>query len=522
ERGFTHIRNALDQQQKDITWTISSNGFYEGKNLLCKGNKGVATLARELFLRRIKQITFSRQVTLPEWKDLLKVLKYEPEELLGMGGVEKTLYKQGIHGIWVNEVRYEEIAKRATDLPYPFGEKRVSLTEDRPYRTAEGETSPTVDSAYTTREKGAVQVEDAFHLETTFEWLDEKIPVMPTGKTEEEPLEKLLLTLEKEENSTAYEALVRKIVVRATPLRDEKRWDELFPVLITFAYHSYLQPHRPEEQRNAASRGLTDLLSLNMVEYLVRRLCQPKEKDREAIQQTLLRTGEEGINHLISSLIDIEDIGARRQLFNTLLLFGDMARCEAERRLDDSMWFVVRQMVAILGEIASPQSVDGLKKAFLHPDPRVKKEVLKAMSNMPPQEALPVLLDALKGGDRTVRLQAVVSLGILGNPTATPHLIDIALKQWAFRSNIDIRKEAVNALGIIRDRRAVPALVKILKTTPWFGKRKMLGLRCMAVISLGRIGGEEALKAIDEMAKVSTDMLYSACVRALEGSKVNA
>lgn len=74
--------------------------------------------------------------------------------------------------------------------------------------------------------------------------------------------------------------------------------------------------------------------------------------------------------------------------------------------------------------------------------------------------ALTALLDALKDERIAVRWSAVEALGQLGNREAVPHLIKLLHKEEAYRWN---RRLVVNALGNLRDRRAVPALLELLK-----------------------------------------------------------
>jgi len=496
ERGFTRLKEVLNQREKPITWTIDRNGFYEDRIPLCKGNKGIEVLAREVFLRRIKRITFSQNVTLPEWKALLKVLTLSPEVLKDEGGAERVF--MDVEGIWVDEVHYEEIVRKATELKED--EKREGLD-------LEGKA----------KEKERIEeLKKAPLIETTLEWLEKKIGAVQQKEETEETLEELLLALENESNNTAYDTLVNKIIEKGRPLKVERRWEELLPVLIAFASHSTLQPHRPEEQKETALRGLMELLTVDMIDYLIQKLSKPGKPDREAIQQILLRTGEMGMDRLISTLIITENIFLRRQVFNALVLFGEAVRVEAEKRLDDPRWFVVGQMVSLLGEIGNPQSIDGLKKAFQHPDVRVKREVLKAMAKMPSQDSLPILLEALVGGNKALRFQAVVSLGILKAPESTPHLMKIALKRGFIQDDVEIRKEAVKVLGVIGDRNATSTLIKLLKRRPLFKRKELNELRCLAAISLGKIGGDEGLRAIEEVAKRSRGILHHTCKMALE------
>lgn len=268
ERGFTRLKEFLNQRGKPITWTIDRNGFYEDRIPLCKGNKGIAVLARDIFLRRIKGITFSQDVTLSEWKGLLKVLSLSPEALKDEGGAEGVFYRGGVEGIWVDEVHYEEMVRKVTELKED--EKREGFDLEGRGEGGRGG-----------KEEGIEEhLKKDPSIETTLEWLEKKI-----GEKVQETLEELLLALGKETDSTAYDVLVNKIIEKGRPIRDERRWEELLPILIIFATHSSLQPYRPEEQKGSALKGLMELLTVDMVDYLIKRLSNPREPDRETIQR---------------------------------------------------------------------------------------------------------------------------------------------------------------------------------------------------------------------------------------------
>lgn len=96
--------------------------------------------------------------------------------------------------------------------------------------------------------------------------------------------------------------------------------------------------------------------------------------------------------------------------------------------------------------------------------------------------ALPALLDALKDERIAVRWSAVEALGELANRKAVPRLIELLYKEEAYRWN---RRLVVSALGNLRDRRAVPALLGQLKDDDAF-------LRKITLFALRKIGDEKA------------------------------
>ncbi|MBI5587783.1 MAG: HEAT repeat domain-containing protein, partial [Deltaproteobacteria bacterium] len=93
----------------------------------------------------------------------------------------------------------------------------------------------------------------------------------------------------------------------------------------------------------------------------------------------------------------------------------------------------------------------------------------------------------------------------------------IALRWEPFADTQDAKREAIKALGIIGDPRAVPYLTSVLFKKAWIGKRTNEEVRSLAAYSLGMIGGAGAFDAIEQVEKSSRGELYITCKRILEG-----
>src|SRR5262245_14803133 len=93
------------------------------------------------------------------------------------------------------------------------------------------------------------------------------------------------------------------------------------------------------------------------------------------------------------------------------------------------------------------------------------------------------LIRLLRAGRRAVRVQAIKSLTVLDATSAVPQFIEIALDQEEHHVT---RSWAIDGLGKLGDRRAVPALIELLDDDDPHN-------RMVAALSLGRIGDEAAL-----------------------------
>lgn len=487
EKTFNLIKEAM-KEKDSIQLTIERSGFFERKTAIASGQKSVEALAMVLFLKKIREITFTKDATLEEWKGLLSILIMDADNLKKTGGLEKLLVEKNIKGIQLNEMKYEDIRKKVIEAEEAKKEKEAEIGEEAKAEQVE-------------QEEVIHSLEDQLHA----------------VKESEETLEFLLDKLNKEESATSYKTIAHKILEKIKPLREEKNWGGLFPVLIAFAVHSNPGGSRNPEQKIIASDVLQKLLHSDMTDYLITRLCSRHKEYRREIQQMLVLLGEKAMRQLLSTLINTEAAYARRQIFDTLTIFGEMVRLEAEKRLNDERWFVVRQMVSLLGEIGSPKSLESIKTAFSHKDTRVKSEALKAIAKIPSNESTAFLLQRLAEDNAALKLQAIISLGALRDPAAVESLGNMALKSGFFSESLKIRKGAVRSLGMIGGSNATTVLKNLLKKRVFWRRKENDEVRADAAISLGKIGGKDALETLEEIFQTSKGLVHIACKKAMEG-----
>ena len=115
-------------------------------------------------------------------------------------------------------------------------------------------------------------------------------------------------------------------------------------------------------------------------------------------------------------------------------------------------------------------------------DTSERMQALHDLAQTKDPRALAPILAGLKDERMPVRWSAVEALGDLGNREAVPRLLELLHKEEAYRWN---RRLAVSALGNLRDPRAVPPLLELLKDEDEF-------LRKITLFALKKIGDQKA------------------------------
>jgi HEAT repeat protein len=162
------------------------------------------------------------------------------------------------------------------------------------------------------------------------------------------------------------------------------------------------------------------------------------------------------IQALIAELTSGDDLRAEASV-SCLKRHGSLAMPAVAPLLDspdaDIRWWAVR----LLAEINHDDTSLALIKALQDDDASVRQCAALAISHQGDEKAVPALIGLLSDTDSlTVRLaaNALVSIG----PPAVPALLDIV------RDGVPLtRFEAVRALSLIGDPRAIPALMGVLE-----------------------------------------------------------
>jgi len=125
--------------------------------------------------------------------------------------------------------------------------------------------------------------------------------------------------------------------------------------------------------------------------------------------------------------------------------------------------------IYILGLLESPVATPMLIQALNDQVPSVRLQAVKALGRVGDPEAVPVLLNALRGADEQLASQIFSALVRLGR-AAVPALLEASNSNSTW-----MRWQAIRALGAIRDRRALPALVAALSdadhSVAWMGAK---------------------------------------------------
>lgn len=181
--------------------------------------------------------------------------------------------------------------------------------------------------------------------------------------------------------------------------------------------------------------------------------------------------------------------------------------------LADPRWYVVRNVVFVLGQIGGPEVVPQLAAAVRHADVRVRRSVVHALGQAPTALRLPLLLELLDSEDPQTVSATLAMLGRENDPRISSALLERVTAD-AFESRPDEVKVAlVAALGEAAGESAVPVLEELLNRGGWFARRA--AERMAAAQALVRLDTPAALEIVQAGLAARAEAVRSCCQDAL-------
>jgi HEAT repeat protein len=162
--------------------------------------------------------------------------------------------------------------------------------------------------------------------------------------------------------------------------------------------------------------------------------------------------------------------------------------------LADDRWYVVRNAVALLGELGHAEADKRLVELMSHRESRVRQAVAVSLGRLATSRSLLALLQALHDGSPDVRLQAVHAIAAARNPRAVPWLIE-ALDD---EQDSDVQAALVAALGAVPTEDGVARLVRAAEAGGML-VRKPAAMRLRAIEALADANTPSARQALQSL-----------------------
>ncbi len=473
--AFDALRDAVGSDP--LMLSIGKGGFAASDgSAFVEQTPMMLSLARELFIRRVRRLAFLPGISPSDMEAFLALLSLDHRSIPSAGGMETLMANRGITTIWVNEIDLTAIDRKRQEI-------EASLAESMEMGEQPDDQSP-----------------PSFARGDT---VSEPAPPPPGEHGVEQvtaSLEELVALMEREPDDERYRELARDFVKESVRLQAVGEFERLIPPL------ELLLQHARDERVGLARRG-SALLAFEqavgeaMVDFLVRSVEAQGAMEGVRLLPLFAELGVRTAAPLVRRLCCAETGRPLKNLTAALVAVGEEVGPFLAPLLDDERGHVVQAAAEILGEVGYGGCVAQLGRCLSHPDEGVRREALRSLIRIDGPESEEAIIGCLASSrDPVLRRLAAVSLGTIKSDRAVEALLAVAAKQDCFLRTLLLKRDALAALGRIGDRRAVPVIARLLGSRHWFSPRRGEELRCLAAAALGQIGDPSVMPLLSELA----------------------
>jgi HEAT repeat protein len=218
---------------------------------------------------------------------------------------------------------------------------------------------------------------------------------------------------------------------------------------------------------------------------------------------------------------DLEHHSARKMVYGYLSERAEQAIDLVGNYVYDERWYVVRNVVLVLGQVNQPRAMTFLKKAIRHTDPRVRREVIRSLGTRRYEETDSLLLPLLNDPDPNLQIHACRALAAAPSITVFEALRKKIDESELARLEPRMQRELLAAFARAGGDRALTRLSSMIKKRKLFGKSRRQQIKINAVYAVGEIDSPSAAGFLRELAQAPDESLSAVARQVLEKSERN-
>jgi len=283
--------------------------------------------------------------------------------------------------------------------------------------------------------------------------------------------------------------------------------------------HTIPKTHKLQDwQTESLRRFITEAGESQRIDRIGRIIEQEEGVKAEDAYNYLILLEPNTIKPLIRLLGERTKSRTRRVICDALSELGRNAPELFTPYLDDPRWYLVRNIIYVLGRIGKEESFPDVQKALFHQDPRVRREAIQASGLVGGPKALGALVKALGDPDARVRAMAAIGLGKMGRKSAVEPLMEVVQSKEFQRRDAEEIKAFFDAIGMVGGSKESIVVLKqlLFERKGWFGRGVPDEIRIGAAQALAAIGTPEAKGILASGKDSKEESIRQACYQALK------
>jgi len=494
------------------------------------------SLAFRFFTDGVRQITFREGLEPQELRGLLDVLKKATDPSQGQDDVVTLLWERDFRHIEYVHISIDEIVDESNasqdyetqegaiegGIPWPSspsaveeapvsspGESVLERSDDwNPKAPIKASWDESIGVQFALSEQESKALHESIGIEEARPLLTEVLEIVAAIlSSEEEPTSFL-------ESASAFQ----KFIELALEEGDLARANQLLSRLRTIAAQ---RAETHNEFRGLAEQVIREIGRPSFLGQFAPILNAHPELDPALLTNFLVQIGASAAGAICDLLGQVNHMKHRRALCEALAISCKDDVDVLISRLGDPRWYVIRNVVYVLGRIAHQGVERALDRALHHEDVRVRKEAVRALGNIESPTSRAFLVSAFRDPDATVRIQAALTLAQRRDDRAAQSIWGaISAPEFARRDQAE-RRVFFEALGKCGSDSFVPRLSEMLTKGGLF-RGANEEERMNSALTLAWLGTPKAIEVLNRELISKRELVRKAVEAALETVRSSA
>jgi hypothetical protein len=491
------------------------------------------SLAFRFYTDGVRQITFREGLEPQELRGVLEVLKKATDPSQGQDDVVTLLWERDFRHIEyvhislddlvdasdaAHDYEPEEGAAGGGGIPWPLspptaveseapvanpGETILERSDDwNPKAKVDPSWDESLGVHFALSEQETKELSDSIRVEEERPLLSEVLEIVAAILTcEEEPTSFL-------ESASAFQ----KFIELALEEGDLARANQLLSRLRTIAAQ---RAEKHNEFRGLAEQVIREIGRPSFLGQFAPILNAHPELDPGLLTNFLVQIGPTSAGAVCDLLGQVNHMKHRRALCEALAISCKDDVDVLISRLGDPRWYVIRNVVYVLGRIAHQGVERALDRALHHEDVRVRKEAVRALGNIESPTSRAFLVSAFRDQDAGVRIQAALTLAQRRDDRAAQSVWSAIQAPDFARRDQSERRVFFEALGKCGSDSLVPRLGEMLTKGGLF-RGANEEERLNAALALAWLGAPKAIEMLNRELQSKREQVRKAVETALD------
>jgi HEAT repeat protein len=182
-------------------------------------------------------------------------------------------------------------------------------------------------------------------------------------------------------------------------------------------------------------------------------------------------------------------------------------------------WFVLRNVLMVLGKVADPETVPAVGAALKHVEPRVRREAISTLLAIKGEKAESFISASLNDEDRSIRSLSARVLAELSPDKAYEQLTALASDVKFKEREFDEKKETYEIIGRTGQEKAFPFFAQQFSKKSLLKTNRSEQQRALAAYGLAACGTDEAYQALQSEIDSKSKLVRTACLDGLKRMK---